>query len=139
MADLAITAANCKQASGTKTTGVSGETVTAGQAVFPDTTSTPANKMMKADANAATAAARRPTGIALHASLADQPLSYQTGGDITIGATVVPATVYILSATPGGIAPVSDLVTGMELSIIGYAKDASTITLLLLNSQVLAP
>ena len=45
----------------------------------------------------------------------------QTGGKITIGATVVPGTMYGISATAGGICPMADLTTGNYVTPLGLA------------------
>lgn len=76
-------------------------------------------------------------GIALHGASSGQPLRIQTGGTITIGATTVKGTTYIVSATAGGIAPYSDLANGWYRTIIGVATDtAGTIKMGILVSGV---
>jgi hypothetical protein len=137
MADLTITAANVLAGSGAQfSTGTAGATVTAGQPVYQDATDS--NKWKPADGNASLAAATV-IGIALHASLAGQPLKVQTLGDITIGATVTVGGVYVLSATAGGIAPVADLASGNFTFIIGIGKTASVMTLVMKTAGVAVP
>src|SRR5215216_1090446 len=110
MADLSITAASVAQSTGATTSdGTAGATVTAGQPVYQDAAD--GNQWKPADGNASLAIATV-IGIALHASLDNQPLRVQTGGDIVIGATITVGGVYVLSATAGGIAPVADLASG---------------------------
>jgi hypothetical protein len=46
----------------------------------------------------------------------------QTGGQITIGATVTAGTVYYLSGTAGGIRPAADNTTGDYPQVIGMAS-----------------
>jgi hypothetical protein len=101
------------------------------------------NKFKLADANSATEAVRTAYGIALNGASSGQPLTVQDAGEITIGATVAVGTVYVLSATPGGIAPaapgVTDLVTGMYTSIIGIGKTATVLKLKIFNGGVAVP
>lgn len=87
-------------------TGIAGATITAGQSVYLDST-TSTVKLADADASAAAAAA---IGIALHAALAGQPIRVQRTGDVTIGATaaMTVGTIYVVAATAGGIAPAAD-------------------------------
>lgn len=135
MSNLAITAASVTRGTGgTSATDICGATVTAGQAVYKDASNL--MQLADADVNAIKAAV---TGIALHASLSGQPLTYQTGGPINIGATVAVGTVYVLSATAGGICPSTDLATGMYTSIIGIGTSATQITMGINNSGVQVP
>ncbi len=125
MADLTITAANVISGSGaTRVTGTAGASITAGQVVYKDSSD---GKYKLADCDSATAAVRSPAGIALHAASTGQPLTIQSAGPITIGATVTAGVAYYLSATPGGIAPVADLASGDYPVILGIATSASVI------------
>lgn len=125
MADLTITAANVVAGSGaTKVNGTAGATVTAGQVVYKDSTT---DTFKLADCNSATAAVRSPYGIALHASLANQPLTVLTAGPVTIGATMTAGVAYYLSGTAGGIAPVADLTTGDYPVILGIATSTTVL------------
>lgn len=125
MSDLVITAANVVAGSGSRQeAGVAGASVTAGQVVYEDTAT---DSVKLADNNSATAAARSPKGIALHAAAAGQPLAYLKGGRITIGATLTPGVAYYLSDTPGGICPVADLATGEYPTIIGLAVSTTVL------------
>lgn len=118
MADLTITAASVLLTSGTKATGTAGESITAGQAVYLKASD---SKLWKAQADG-TAAEAIAVGIALHAAGAGQPLSYaEPGAVINIGATTSKATVYVVSATAGGVAPIADLTSTQYLSHLGYA------------------
>lgn len=125
MADLSITAANVVAAAGATTAqGTAGATITAGQAVYADAADS--NKLKLADANASVTTAGG-VGIALHGASNGQPLTYITGGDLNPGATVVVGQTYILSATPGGIAPIPDIASGWFLTHLGYGTTASNI------------
>jgi hypothetical protein len=122
MADLAITAANVISGAGARidrkrTAAVA---ITAGQWVYRD-----GDQYKLADCNSATAAARVPDGIALNGAAAGQPLAVQTGGDITIGATLTPGTTYYLSGTAGGTRPGTDNTTGDYPCVVGIARSAS--------------
>src|SRR5690348_6301733 len=125
MADLTITAANVVAGStATIREGTAGATVTAGQVVYLDN-ATSSYKL--ADCNSATAAARSPKGIALHAAAIGQPIAILTAGQITIGATVAVGVPYFLSGTPGGIRPAADNVTGDYVTYLGIGKSTSVI------------
>ena len=118
MADLAITASQVKAGAGAvEGTGVAGATITAGQPVYEDATD---GRIKLADANLSLAAAKA-RGVALHAALANQPVRYQKGGKVIVGAGAAPVkgTIYVASATGGGIAPAADLISGMHTTILG--------------------
>ena len=134
MADLSVTAASVATTSTQYRDVVAGATITAGQTIYLD--STDSDKAKLADANGSSATAVL-VGIALHGASSGQPLRIQTGGTITIGATTIKGTVYILSATAGGIAPHSDLANGWYRVIVGVATDtAGTIKMGILVSGV---
>jgi hypothetical protein len=127
MADLSITAASVVPgANAIVEHGTAGETITAGHAVYKDTTT---GKYIKADANSATAAARQARGIALNGASDGQPLTIQKSGDITLGAVLVAGTDYYLSDTPGGVAPRADIGAGEYVCLLGLAKTASVLAL----------
>lgn len=108
-----------------------GATITAGQALYLDSTT---NTVKLADANGA-AALRSVYGIALNGGASGQPITVQKSGAITIGGTVVSGTVYVLGATAAGdIEAASALTTGWYTSIIGVATSASVIQLHIFNS-----
>lgn len=137
MADLTITAASViPGANATKETGIAGATVTAGQTVYKEAAT---GQFKLADSNSATAEVRTPYGIALHASLAGQPLTVQTSGQITIGATVAVGTAYMQSETPGGIQPAADIATGEYATLIGFAITAAIIDIRIVASGVAVP
>ncbi|HEV7323532.1 MAG TPA: hypothetical protein VGN91_00550 [Bosea sp. (in: a-proteobacteria)] len=127
MADLTITAANVVAgANASVANGVAGEAVTAGKPVYLSATT---KKWMLADSNSATAEARKATGVALNGAALNQPVAIQTGGDITIGATLTPGAAYYLSDTPGGICPLADVGAGEYVCLLGLAKSTSVLTL----------
>ncbi len=126
MADLAITASAVLANSGARTEqGVAGETITQGQLVYRDASS---SSYFKSDANAATAAARVVRGVALNGASAGQPLQIaRPGADITMNAVFTAGVTYYLSDTPGGIAPLADVGTGEYYTPIGVAKSTTVL------------
>lgn len=125
MADLVITAANVVPGSDSnQTSGIAGETITAGKAVYLSSTT---NKWMLADNNSATAEARQAKGIALTGSSANQPIVVHKGGDLTAGATLTNGATYFLSDTAGGICPDADVGAGEYVCQLGIAKSTSVL------------
>lgn len=134
MADLSITAASVVPGSGAKEeTGIAGESITAGQVVYKDSAD---NKFKLADTDSATAAARIPYGIALHAASANQPLTVLTSGSITIGATIAAATPYFLSGTAGAICPYADVASGDYTCLIGMGLSTTVLNVSFLGGTV---
>lgn len=136
MADLVITAADVlRGTSGGEIieSGVAGATVTAGQAIYRDTTT---NTWLLADADGAALLAGIGTTLAitLHAALAGQPITYIRGGSLGLGEILANGEIYVLSGTPGGIAPIGDLATGDYVVLIGAGMDdEETMRLLMVN------
>jgi len=124
MSNLSITAASVQVASTVRLSrGVAGAAIAAGDALYVDTSDS--NKLKLAIATSAAAAVF--AGIATHAALAGQPVQYIPAGAITIGATLVIGTVYVVSATAGKICPVADLVSGNYLTIIGMPSSTTVL------------
>ena len=125
MADLVITAANVVAGSNSSAvTGVAGETIAAGKAVYQNTST---KKWMLADSNSATAEARKATAISLNGASLNQPIAVHKSGDITVGATLTAGTAYFLSDTPGGICPLADVGSGEYICQLGLAKSTSVL------------
>ena len=125
MADLTITAANVVAVNSvTPRMGLAGETMTAGKAVYFNTTT---NRWMLADADSVTAEARQAIGIAMNGASSGQPVDVFISGDLTIGATLTLGAAYYLSKTPGGICPVADVTTGSYVCLLGIAKSTSVL------------
>lgn len=121
MADLTITPASVQRTATTQTrvtTPATGVTVAPGDAVYLDESDSEKAKL--ADANAGAANAR--AYIALNAATAGQPLEVATGGRIKLG-TGTRGLPYVASATPGKIAPASDLTTGWYTCLLGFSVD----------------
>lgn len=126
MADITITAANVViGADANVVHGSAGATITAGQVVYFDSTT---STYKLADADGAVAL-RTPVGVALHAASSGQPLAVCTGGDVTIGATMTAGLAYYLSGTAGGICPVADVGAGEYVCLIGLAKSTTVLTI----------
>lgn len=125
MADLSITASAVLAASTASTKGgTAGATITAGQVVYKDSSD---DKYKLADADSGTAAVRAPIGIALNGASDGQPLRVIQAGDLTMNAVMTAGTAYYLSPTPGGIAPLADLLAGDDVVLLGLAKSTTVL------------
>ena len=125
MTDISITAANVVAGSGASVEhGIAGSTITAGQVVYRDGTT---SEYLLADSNSATAAARSPRGIALNGASDNQPLAILRSGPVTIGGTLTAGVAYYLSDTPGGICPVADVGSGEYSVLLGMATSTSVL------------
>jgi hypothetical protein len=128
MADLSITAANFAPGANARfEQGFAGETITQGQAVYKAST----GLWMKADANSATAAARASIGLAANGASLNQPITVQTSGQCTLGATMTANIPYFLSDTPGGICPIADVGSGEYGCLIGISVSTTGLDLVL--------
>lgn len=133
MADLSITAGNVlKQANTMVVTGLAGETITRGMAVYKESTTNYIKKANAAAANTSTV-----VGIALNDAGLDQPISYATSGQIKPGATLTLGERYFLSdAAAGGICPSADVGSGSYVSYLGTAISTTILNLNIDNSGV---
>jgi hypothetical protein len=104
-----------------------GATITAGQAVYLDSS---ASTWKLADANLSAAAAAV-AGIAMSGGAAGQAGIVCTGGTLDPGFTVDPGAIYVLSGTAGGIAPAADLAAGMYSTALMIGITASKAKLLI--------
>ena len=126
MADITVTAANVVSVSGAQNTGnLASTTITAGKIVYLNAS----NQWALAAANSTALIAGGGTtwGIALHAALASQPLAVQVGGVCGFGVVFTVGVIYVISATAGGIAPITDLVSTNYISILGIATTTSNL------------
>lgn len=140
MADLTITASQVLPGSDSTSQfaqGTAGASITAGQVLYYDSTAATYKLADNNDTQATSVVA----GIALHAAGTGQPIRLQTAGPITLGAGAAPAvgSVYVLSATAGGIAPVADLATGNRTTILGVGGASNTVTLRINSSLQVRP
>lgn len=127
MSDLSITAANVALESGSQRDGTFGATVTAGQALYSDSSDNGDLKLAQADGTAAEAAV---VGIALNSGADGQPGKYQTDGIIDPGATATEGEIYVLSQTEGGICPEADISTEDDyVTVIGVGNSDGYISL----------
>lgn len=133
MAAITITPSSVVKSTGAQTqTGFAGGTITAGMAVFLNSS----QLYVAADANDTTI--DEVTGIALNSASTGQPVCVQTSGNITIGGTVVAGTIYVLGASVAGdINPAADLASGWARCIIGVASSTSVIVLGINNTGVI--
>jgi hypothetical protein len=132
MADLTITAANVVAQTGSSTQdGTAGASITAGQPVYFDATT---STIKLAVSSSAAAAATR--GIALHAAATGQPIKYLTAGPLTAGATLAVGKIYAVSGTAGGIQPQEDIGTGEFVTILGIATSTTTLNVTINASGV---
>lgn len=126
-ADITITATNVTPSiNAVPRDGTAGEAITAGKLLYRD----PADsyKLKLADANAATAAARTVCGIAINSASTGTKVNYVVSDPaLVIGGTVANGTVYVLSDTAGGIAPVTDLTSGWYAFVLGVGTSTTTI------------
>lgn len=140
MAAISITASSVlKSATGSVSVGVAGASITAGQAVYIDTSDN--SKIKLADANG-TAPANTFAGIALNAASSGQPVSYCTNDSagFTIGATFLAGDTIWLSPTAGGITKTeSDLIAGCTKIVIGNMLTTTTMNLNPNVGGVIAP
>lgn len=132
MADITVTASSVVQNTGAADTGNAGETIVQGQAVYLKAAD---SKLWKADNNV-TAAEAVVKGISLNCASPGQPVKYAKGGQIVPGATLVKGTIYVLSATAGGICPAADLASTNRVSILGVASSAANLELSINNTGI---
>jgi predicted transcriptional regulator len=111
---------------------LAGETITAGMAVYLKSSD---SRLWKAQADG-TAAEAAFVGVALNGASAGQPVQVQSGGEITIGATVAIGTVYVVATTAGGIAPVADLISTNYVTVVGVGTTAAILTILPIVSGI---
>lgn len=138
MANLAITAANVlASAQALTASGIAGADITQGQPLYKD--SADGNRLKPADANASAATAAV-EGFALNGASAGQPVkyayedpSYTPGGVLTVGET------YVLSATPGAVCPIGDLVSGDRPVVCFVATTAALAVLKLVRGTAAKP
>ena len=127
MAVLTITAASVAPSSSTESrtkSGIAGVAITQGQSIYLDSTT---STLLLADADVLVSAAA--SGIALNAASPGQPVTYQSSGPMTIGATVVVGTAYYVATTAGGICLESDLASGDFATFLGFATSTTVLDL----------
>ncbi|MGI9159855.1 MAG: hypothetical protein ACR2K1_08900 [Saprospiraceae bacterium] len=134
MTALVITPASVVKSTGAViANGTAGATITAGQSVYLDASD---SKYKLADADSATTAVRAAVGLALNGAADGQPLAVQTGGDITLGSILTAGTIYVLGDVAGGIMPAADLGSGDRVMLIGVAKSATVLGMVMKGFDV---
>ncbi len=104
-----------------------GATITAGQAVYLDS-STNTWKLADNDLSAAGANAR---GIALNGAGSGQPVRVQTNGPVTLGAAAAMTIgeTYCVDTVAGSIVPIADVGAAERVTILGVASTAAILVL----------
>lgn len=131
MAALTVTASQViPDTSGEIRNGIAGAAITAGKAVYKDTS---ANVWQLADADAlATVKEGFDAGIAIStAEVANQRIAVQVSGSPTIGAGAAPAAgqTYVVGLTAGDISLEADPVAGDFICILGVGSGTNQITM----------
>ena len=133
MADLTITASNLVAGTGaTIATGVAGEAIAAGDAVYIDTAD---NNDLKKCQHDGTALEANAVGIALAAALDTATVSYITEGDLCFGTLLTIGTVYVVSAAFGLIAVAADPGVGDYLTVLGVATGTAVLSVKIVTSE----
>lgn len=135
MADIVITPGNLYPSGAAQITrGIAAVAITAGQVVAFNSSSPPGIALSDNDA---TPPLNLPIGIAVCSAGVGQPVNYTAiDANLTIGATVVNGTIYVLSGNPGGICPTTDLLTGDGVCIIGVGKGTTALWLNVLTTGI---
>lgn len=124
MADFSVTAASVVKTANTAISeGIAGGTLTAGQAVYIDTSDSSKLKGCDADASASSVAA----GITLHGASSGQPIKYATSGNLTFNAAFAAGDCVCVSTTVGGLAPYADLASGDFVTVVGIATSTTNL------------
>lgn len=136
MAAISITAANVVPSAQAVVNNslLAGAAITAGQAVYADSSNT--WQLTDADLSATAAQCH---GIALNNAAAGQPLSVCTEDmtGLTLGGTVAAGDTIYTSPTAGGVTKTqADLVTGVYTTVLGVAISATKIKLKIIPSGV---
>jgi hypothetical protein len=106
--------------------GVAGAAITAGKLLYKDATASYVLKL--ADGDSATAGVRVVCGIAINSAAAGARVNYVVSDPaLSIGATVANGTVYVLSVTPGGIAPLADLTSTWYPFVVALGTSTTTV------------
>ena len=137
MAEITITAANViAQDGAVKRTVTAGETITAGQPVWRDTTASNKYKKSKADALGTALC----DGIALNGASDNQPLEIIESGEVSYGAVLTAGQIYGVSDdNAGAVFPVADYASGDYPVVLGVAYSTSILRMCLRAAGVVKP
>ncbi len=129
MADLSITPANVVPGSDAVIVkgATAGATITAGDSIYIDAADRGKIKPCDADAAASAVCA----GIALNGASDNQPVSYQSGGSLTIGATVVIGVSYYVTPNAGGLGVWAEVLSADYATLVCIGKSVSVVMLAL--------
>jgi hypothetical protein len=137
MAAITITPASVlKSSTGSRSSGIAGETITPGQALYIMAS----GKMGLSDANGA-APANTCAGISENGASLNQPVSYVTAdtAGFTIGATILAGDMIWVHTTPGAITKTfADLISGCAVIPLGSMLSTTTLALQPLVGGVVA-
>jgi len=125
MADLSPAAANIVADYQAKIkTGVAAEAISAGEALYIDSTDDDELALAKHDGTEAEAQA---VGIAIADAANGATVTYITEGELALGSILTAGVVYGLSATYGAVAPITDTGSSDYVTVLGVAKSAGTL------------
>ncbi len=116
MVDIVITPANVSRVDGAIQRKNAGVAITAGDSIYIDSTD-----LVQLCVNDNTAVEAKCQGIALNDGAVGQPITYQVGGNLDVGGTLVIGEVYVVGAGAGAIAPVADIAATEFATILGVA------------------
>jgi len=136
MADIVITDTNVSAVAGaSKEVGVAGVAIDAGKWVYIVAST---GKLGLADADGSESSGA--VGIAVNAAVAaDQQVQYVTSGDVNVGSVLAVGTVYGISTTAGSMGLLSDRLSTDYVSVCGYGKTASVLTVSRINTGLQVP
>lgn len=127
MPTLTVTAANVQHLSNAVLrSGIAGVAITAGKSLYLDEASSTL-KLAQSDTEPKADA----VGISVNDAAIGQPVTYQVGGDLTLGtgAFLTRGTIYIVANdAAGGIAPHTDVGAGDFVTILGIAINDTDLT-----------
>ena len=133
MADITVTVASVvRNETGVEDHGIAGATIAQGMTLYKDSS---ASDQLKG-AITTTAATANCVGIALNAARSGQPVAFCRKGSMNPGGTVAVGTVYIVSVNAGGIAPITDVLTGQFVTVLGVGTATNAIDINLQASGV---
>lgn len=143
MADtpIAVTAGNVVSGSTAQfRSGTAGETLTAGQFVYLKASD---NKYYKCDVDATAvgtdANCKIAAGVVVVGGAASATVTIQTAGDYICGGTIVPGSVYTLSATAGGFCICTGLIATDYVTVVGVGISTTVMHLMIYSTGVQVP
>jgi hypothetical protein len=135
MANYTLNAADILAADGAVIkTGIAGDTITAGQAIYLKLDD--ARKVWRASKGAAASAIV--AGIALNSATANQPIFYCERGVISVTASAVPVGAVVVLSTAGGLSPAADLASGNRVCVVGVGMAGNKISVNCSPTRLLA-